>query len=231
MISVVLPVLDQIKWTDDCLKSLQNNVIQPSEVFLIDNGSKDNYQDLADSYRSVFNIRYIRNETNIGVNAAWNIGLFHSTFPYVLILNNDTCLNKFFLKKIIKVMEDKEVGICIPTREVTIPRVEMVNKDEDPSIIPAPDIEGWAFTMRKEIYNKTGPIPSLFKTFMGDTFLFESSLALGYKNLKMTNNTVYHYGSLTVKTLNNQTEMRQIHREENYEWRKMKDEILRKFRQ
>ena len=232
MISVVMPVLDQINWTDDCLRSLKENTIQPSEVILIDNGSKDDYRSLVEKYRPIFNMKYVRNEENIGVNPSWNLGLKLSTSPYILFLNNDTYLNRFFIKKVLKVMEDETVGICIPIREVTLPRVEMVNKDDDPITIIAPDIEGWAFAIRREVCDKTGPIPDILRTFMGDTFFFDLSVGLGYKNIKITNNTVYHYGSLTVKVVTpDQTQTRLIHKAENYEWRKMREGLLKKIKQ
>ena len=230
MLSIIIPVLNQIEFTDNCLKSLRENIIQPPEIILIDNGSTDPYRDLIEKYRDL-NMLYVRNETNVGVNSAWNYGIYKTRRPYVLFLNNDTYCNKYFIKKILKTMEDPEIGICIPIREVTIKRVELVNKDEDPVLEKAKYIEGWAYTLRREIYNKIGPIPSILKTYMGDTYYFESSECLGYKVMQMINNTVWHSGSVTIKTRSDQIEMRREHKEENHSWRKMRESIFKEIRQ
>lgn len=117
MICVIIPVLNQIKWTDDCLKSLTEGTVLPSEIILIDNASTDPYKDLVEKYRSL-NMLYIRNEENIGVNASWNLGLSITKRKNILFLNNDTYVNKYFIEKVIKVMENPEVGICTPGREL-----------------------------------------------------------------------------------------------------------------
>lgn len=231
MLSIIIPVLNQIEFTDNCLKSLRENVIQPPEIILIDNGSTDPYRDLVEKYRDL-NIMYVRNETNIGVNAAWNYGIFRTRRPYVLFLNNDTYCNKYFIKKILKTMEDPAIGICIPIREVTIKRLEASNKDEDPILEKSKYIEGWAYTLRREIYNKIGPIPNILKTYMGDTYYFESSEYLGYKVMQMMNNTVWHFGSVTVKACaEDQVQIRSEHKEENYNWRKMKEKVFNEIKQ
>ena len=231
MLSIIIPVLNQIEFTDNCLKSLRENIIQPPEIIVIDNGSTDPYRDLMEKYRDL-NIMYIKNETNIGVNASWNHGIFKTRRPYVLFLNNDTYCNKYFIKKILKTMEDEKIGVCIPVREVTIIRTETENNDNDPILENSKYVEGWAFTIRREMYNKIGPIPDLFKTYMGDTYYFECAECLGYKIVQMINNTVWHYGSLTIKEYTqNQMEMRRIHKEENNAWRKIREGLLEEVKQ
>jgi len=225
MICVIIPVLNNIKWTDDCLKSLEEGTILPPEIIIIDNGSTDPYKELVEKYRSL-NILYIRNEENIGVNAAWNLGLSITKRPYVLFLNNDTYANKYFLEKVIKTMKNPEVGICVPERERSLPTIHNnAFIEENPFIEPSIYIEGWAFTMRKSIFDTVGPIPPLFKTFMGDTYFFEHSKMLGFKNMKMINNRVYHFGSRTLKDFYENNEIKDLHKKENREWK----EYLRDF--
>ena len=54
---------------------------------------------------------------------------------------------------------------------------------------------------------------------MGDTYFFEWSNILGYRNVIMCNNRVYHYGSKTLKDNYKNDTIRQIHRSENREWK------------
>jgi len=225
MICIIIPVLNNIEWTDDCLKSLKEGTVLPSEIILIDNNSKDPYRTLIEKYRSL-NILYIRNEENIGVNAAWNLGLSITKRKYILFLNNDTYANKFFIEKIIKVMENPEIGICSPEKERTPSRIDKNNQsEENPEIRDCRYVEGWAFTIRRSIFEQCGFIPPQFKIFMGDTYFFEWSHILGYRNVIMSNNLVYHYGSKTLKDNYENIAIKEMHKSENREWR----EYLKNF--
>lgn len=231
MICVVLPAFNHARWTDDCLDSLKRGTIQPSEIVLIDNGDKETCKHLVEKHRSL-NIHYIRSEENLGINGSWNLGLDRTKMKNILFLNNDTYVNKYFIEKIIKVMENPEVGICVPTLGPAISYLESKNHpEEDPTIEDCIYIEGWAFTIKKEILDKVGCIPVQYKTFMGDTYFFECSTWLQYRNVKMINNFVYHYGSTTLKDFYNNLEMIDAHKIEDSIWRKdfesLKDKIIK----
>lgn len=221
MLCVVIPVLNHIGWTDNCLKSLSEGTIKPPEIILIDNGSIDNYREMLDKHRDL-NIWYIRNEENIGVNASWNLALNITKRKNVMFLNNDTYSNVYFIEKVLKTMENPLVGICSPVREIAIHHLPMNNFPEEiPEVEDFKYIDGWAYTMRKEIYEKVGPIPSSLKTYMGDSYFYFCSEWLGYRNVRMPKNTVWHHGSGTLKDFYNPAEMSKAHRAENYIWRQM----------
>jgi len=227
MLCVILPVFNHIQWTDNCLNSLKQGTKQPSEIILIDNGNEETCRHLVEKYRSL-NIHYIGNEENIGVNSSWNLGLSITKRKNVLFLNNDTNANRYFIEKIIRVMKDPTIGICVPTRFRGSNLESKSYSEEDPVIQECIFIEGWAFTMRREIFDKVGFIPMEFKTFMGDTYFFECSKWLKYRNVKMMNNLVYHYGSGTLKDFCNNLQKIALHRSENYTWRKMVESIKNK---
>lgn len=230
MISIIMPVMDKVNITRDCLKSIKANSIVPQEIILIDNGSTESSRPLQDEFRDL-NILYTKNDKNIGVNKSWNLGVSYSSQPYLLILNNDTVLNKYFIEKILSVFDNyADVGICIPVREHSLPKVNLTNRQEPPNIIDAQYIEGWAFTIRKSLYEKLGHIPTdLFKTYMGDTFLFEGSTTLGFRNVQITNSSAYHYGSLTIHTVF--PDYYGAHREEDRIWRQMRNSLIEKIKQ
>lgn len=224
MLSVVLPVVDKLKYTRDCLNSIKENSIIPNEIILIDNGREESSKCLVEEFREL-NILYVRPESPECVNQSWNLGKIYSSKDLVLFLNNDTILNKFFIKKILYVMSNfPDIGICIPTRAITSPEVMRNTQDDDPILIPAKFIEGWAFTIRRSILDKTGPLPTDFKTFMGDTFLYEASITLGYKNMQITNSAAFHYGSLTVKTIH--PDYITVQRAEDRIWRQRKKDLM-----
>jgi len=199
MITSVIPVFNNIKITDEFFSTICENTILPKEIILIDNGSTDSYYKLVKKYKKL-NINYIRKETNVGVNAAWNDGLRLAKTPLISILNNDLLLNKYFFQKLQETFtEYLDVGIVIP-RVVRGENIELLNssKDEKIKIIDIKRRNGCAFTIRKEASDKFPPIPTMLKTYCGDDYLFKQTLKLGYRNVRMVNNLIYHYGSKTV---------------------------------
>lgn len=218
MISVVIPVLDNHNYTRDLLHDISLNEIKPDEIIIIDNGSKESYEDMIKILRNS-TINYIRFNENRGVNAAWNLGIMLAKNSLVTILNNDILLNRYFFKKILQTMEDPFVGICVPN---TLKESRFNDSDVAVSVKDLGKREGWAFTIRKEIVNKCGYIPDKLKIFCGDDFLFGSSKRLGFRNVKMTNNYIFHYGSVTVKQYDID---RSILKSEKICWEQIKKDI------
>jgi GT2 family glycosyltransferase len=195
MISVVIPVLDNHSYTRDLLTDISMNVVKPDEIIIIDNGSKDSYEDMIRILRNP-SINYTRFNENRGVNTAWNLGIMLAKNPLITILNNDVLLNNYFFKKVLQTMQDPFIGICVPNN---LKHAKFYDVDEDVRIKDLEKREGWAFTIRKEIVTKCGYIPDKLKIFCGDDFLFDSSKRIGFRNVKMINNYIFHYGSVTVR--------------------------------
>lgn len=88
------------KVTADCLRSIQNQTYKPYEVIVVDNASLDgsvNY--LKGKFPSV---KFIENKTNLGYAGGNNVGIKIAQGDYILILNNDTVLDKDFLLEMAK---------------------------------------------------------------------------------------------------------------------------------
>lgn len=94
----------------DCLASLfGSEQTFEYEVFVIDNASSENLQELEEKYPEVI---FIYNKANVGFAAANNIGIEKSSGKYLLLLNPDTIVNSnSFLPMIEYLNENNEVGI------------------------------------------------------------------------------------------------------------------------
>jgi len=196
MITIVVPVFNNIKMTDEFFSTVSENTVLPTEVILINNGSTDKYHTLVKKYNQL-NINHKKKETNEGVNSAWNDGIRLCKTPYLSILNDDIILNKYFFQKIIETMKDPKVGIVIP---LTVKRKKIIENSLDVPIVlkEVRKREGWAFTIRKSVADQFDPIPEDLKTYCGDDYLFHKVRGLGYKIVKMSNNFIYHYGNSTI---------------------------------
>lgn len=200
MISVVIPVMDSFEMTKNLFQQIVRNTVVPSEIFLIDNGSRSTDFSKFPKLFSKLNIQYIRFDENRGVNLAWNEGLFRASNNYISILNNDLIITDYFFEKIISgYNQDATIGILVPT---TVNRVQELFIDtSDSELINLEKREGWAFTIKKEIIVESGMIPFPFKIYYGDDFLFSWAKKLGFRCKKIINDPIFHYGSMTVKKI------------------------------
>jgi GT2 family glycosyltransferase len=84
---------------------------QNLEVILVDNASTDgSCEFVKENYPWV---RVIRNDKNLGFAEGNNVGLKASQGKYVILLNNDTEVDKDWVSELIKVAEsDQSIGIC-----------------------------------------------------------------------------------------------------------------------
>lgn len=108
MISIIIPVVDNIEYTYQCIESIVSNTTTEWELIIIDNGSEIPFVpsgkyymeitamgDLSRRYfprEGVGALTIIRNEENLGFPKAVNQGLVKSSGEYILILNNDVIL-------------------------------------------------------------------------------------------------------------------------------------------
>lgn len=204
MISVVIPVMDSEDITRHLFDQISSNTMIPSEILLIDNGTDHKEYKFYKFHKSFpkLNIRYIRFERNMGVNIAWNEGMFKSQNPYISVLNNDIIITDYFFEKIYKsFMANTMLGLVVPN--TLDDRNQLYYDNGSPCLVELEKREGWAFTIKKEIVEKSGPIPHPFKIYFGDDFLFLWTKKLGYECKKIVNNPIYHFQSLSVKKVDN----------------------------
>jgi predicted glycosyltransferase len=114
LVSVVLVNYNGMADTEECVKSLIQCDYSNLHIIIVDNDSKTDraeYNDIIN--KDVCEIIYMEN--NIGFAGANNVGIKRAEeigSEYVLILNNDTIVEKDFLIPLINVCEDdKNIGI------------------------------------------------------------------------------------------------------------------------
>lgn len=101
--AVVLVCWNNKAYLEPCLASLYGAGLRhPFEVVVVDNGSTDGSQEmLRERFPSA---RLIQNDSNVGLGRASNQGIEATTAPCVLLLNNDTLVNRESLEALIDFM-------------------------------------------------------------------------------------------------------------------------------
>ncbi len=107
MISIIIVTFNGERFIKELLNSIKSQTYQVFEIIIIDNDSKDKTIRIIEEFKDV---KLIKSFENIGYTGALNIGITESKGEYILILNQDTKLDRDFLKNGLKGFKDKKTG-------------------------------------------------------------------------------------------------------------------------
>ncbi|MCI3943869.1 glycosyltransferase [Pseudomonas syringae] len=114
LVSIIIPVFNNVKLTLECLSSirLHTSADLAVEILIADDASTDETQVLL---QSVSNIKYIRNEQNLGFLLNCNNALSQVTGTFTVYLNNDVQVTAGWLEALLSTFDDYEnVGAVGP---------------------------------------------------------------------------------------------------------------------
>lgn len=98
--TVVIPNLNGERFLKDCLDSLFDQSFRDFDVVLVDNNSSDGSIELVKSLYP--EVEVIRNKANLGFARAVNQGIAKASGNYIVLLNNDTVLEREWLASLVE---------------------------------------------------------------------------------------------------------------------------------
>lgn len=109
-VSIVIPNYNGKHFLKDCLQSVFAQDIEDQEVIVVDNGSTDGSLEYLDTFPGV---RVIALDKNYGFCYAVNVGIKASESEYVILLNNDTEVDKNFASELLRAIKsDEKIFSC-----------------------------------------------------------------------------------------------------------------------
>lgn len=208
-ISCIMPIV-QVDLALNLLKNILENTRNPDQLILLDN-SGDTFNNAL--HKNSFFINYTKTHkipttyiTHVNIppktlNETWTQGfnLVDKNSDLITVLNDDLIINNMFFECIEKTADSvsNRFGVFCPY--TTKNKENVFNSIIDGYFEVMYKREGWAFTMRREFFDKMKPIPKELKTFCGDDWIFLEAMHLGYKWVKLMHNPIYHYVGATVK--------------------------------
>ncbi len=94
-VSVIIPNYNGMAYLEGVLSSLEQQEFQNFETILVDNGSSDG--SVAFTMGNYPWVHIIELPDNFGFSRAVNEGIYAARAPYVLLLNNDTEVDRYFV--------------------------------------------------------------------------------------------------------------------------------------
>ena len=120
LVSVIIPAY---KCANFIHQALDSALIQdvPMEILVINDRSPDSLDQAMEAYREYPQIRYLKNEKNMGVAETRNKGIRLARGEYIAFLDADDYWEADKLKKQLKLIREKDAVICSTARELMNP--------------------------------------------------------------------------------------------------------------
>jgi GT2 family glycosyltransferase len=202
-----------------CLDSVFSNDYPNFEVILVDNASNDNSVKLVENtFSKERRLRIIRNPRNFGFSGGNNVGIEHSRGEYIVLLNNDTIVDKHWLTELVKPMEnDKTIGVA-QSKLLSINGEKIDSAGDFINYFGLAFQRGWgevdkgqynkarkifsargaSMMIRRSVINRVGLLdPDLFLSYEDIDFCWRVRLA-GYKIMFAPSSVVYHVGGASM---------------------------------
>lgn len=156
--AVVIPNYNGIKFLPDCLSSLKKQSVRDFDVIVVDDCSSDNsLNEIACNFSWVTSVK---RKENGGFAAAVNDGIRlarENGAQYVILLNNDTVVDDFFVEKMIRAIEEDEKIFSVQAKMLSLNEPEVIDDAGD-----FYTVLGWAYARGKgksaSQYGKKGKI-------------------------------------------------------------------------
>lgn len=218
-ISIVIPNYNGANLLPNCLKSLiatakPNNLT--TEYILVDNGSSDKSLTVFNRLCQKHHLRFksIPLKKNLGFGAAVNRGVASSSYPLVLILNNDTQIAPNFFHQLNQNFDSRYLCHCFTIlngRTVESQGIDFdysgkclqLNHDLNPTtLIRCPPRQVWGASGAATIYNKNtfikiGGFDESFFNYIEDVDLSFRFHRHNFKTRLIPSCLVYHLGGIT----------------------------------
>lgn len=233
-VSVIIPNYNGIAYLEGVLASLEQQTMDNFEVIVVDNGSTDGSSAFIAANFSW--VRIIELPDNFGFSKAVNVGIEASRTPYVLLLNNDTEVEKNFVEEMLAaIRRHKNAFSC---------QAKMIQYHDRDKLDDAGNYYcslGWGFARgkgkdisaydkeekifaacagaaiyRKKLMNKTGLFDEEHFAYMEDVDIGYRARIYGYENWYAPRAVVYHVGSGTSGSRYNQFKIRYSSRNNIY---------------
>ncbi|MBU4501899.1 MAG: glycosyltransferase family 2 protein [Nanoarchaeota archaeon] len=219
-VSIIILNWNQPEFTVNCVKSVLEQDYKDFEILLVDNGSDDNS---VERFRKEFSdnpkIRLIENSKNLGYAGGNNEGARQAQGEYVVILNNDTLVEKDWLNNLVEGIEGGDDVGSISSIEIRegkksdwnfklfgftltllgyFASYTYKNELKERRFVDIFSIKGVSFIYKKKLVDL--PFDSEYFIYAEDTYLGWLLKLKGYRNLLSTKYALHHFHNVVKKT-------------------------------
>jgi GT2 family glycosyltransferase/predicted O-methyltransferase YrrM len=210
--SIIIVTFNELRYTRECVASIQERTSEPYDLIFVDNGSTDGTPEYLDG---VVGACVIRNSSNRGFPAAVNQGLKAARGVQVLLLNNDVVVCTGWLGRMVSALESNpNVGLVGPcsnsvsgSQQIPVSYSDISDLDafawgwgirHDAEREETNRLIGFCLLIRKAVVDQVGGMDERFGVgcFEDDDFCTRA-IRNGWTAVIARDAFVHHYGSRT----------------------------------
>ncbi len=196
--SIIIAVHNQLEYTKMCLDSLSKCTPRDLyELIIVDNNSSDETLSLLAEYEA----KTIRNDENIGVTPAWNLGIKEAKGEFIVFIHNDVLLTPGWLENLLEPFSDPEIW-CISPRlsRHSLPRdfshlVTAINCQSGKHFEAY--LERSCFALRRDAVERLGAFDENLKMYYYDFDYQYRLIKAGHPPVQAANVAIHHFESRT----------------------------------
>lgn len=203
-VSIVIPVFNQLRYTQICVESLKATIPAGSEIIIVNNGSLDGTAEYLSGLRDVL---VITNKDNMGCAAAWNQGTKAAHSSWIAVLNNDIILSPGWLEGLRSFAEENSLDIVSPAFREGEYNYDIADYSKCfiqrmRSVSRLGSAQGICFMVRRSVFDRIGFFDEKFRIgqFEDADFFRRAELA-GFRLGTTGRSFIHHFGSATQNSI------------------------------
>lgn len=231
-ISVIVAIHDSPEVTRRCLESIEKYGAN-AEIILVDDGSQlQETTDLIQNYEQRNGWIVVRHKEPMGHSRSCEAGSRLATKPYLCFLNSDTVITPWSWRATKEAFgSDPRIAVTGPSTSWTaskqsIRRAEYcrnywtnnqiymfakkyLSKQSPMSWVDLPMVGGFAFFIRRSIWEEFGSFDSRLTDYGNETELCKRLSKTGFRIIWTQNSYIHHFGEATYSRIMSTNEIRQ----------------------
>ena len=216
MVSILILNYNGKEYLYNCLTSVLSQTYQDFEVIIFDNCSTDGSIDYVTEKINDKRVKVISSERNLGFAGGNNEALKHASGDMIVLLNNDTVVEKEWLSELVKCLSESKNAGMVQSLVITegiplqyykkngtinlfghnIMEAFEINENGVGEIF---QVNGCSLIIKRELLNKLGGLfPEEYFAYAEDTYLSFKVKFAGYKIYHNAKSVVQHKGGATM---------------------------------
>lgn len=198
---------------EECMVALKAQTYRNFKILVVDNGSTDGSVDWLKERQ----IETIFLKENTGFSGAVNVGIRAADTPYVILLNNDTRADEYFVAELVRALEQSPRIFSVSSKMIQMYAPQLMDDAGDMY-----SVLGWAYQRgvgqdirryrksrrvfsacagaaiyRREIFEEIGYFDEMHFAYLEDIDVGYRARIAGYDNIYCPAAVVWHVGSGT----------------------------------
>ena len=164
--SVIVPVYNVEAYLEDCLMSLQNQILDDYEVICVNDGSTDNSCRILAEWKQHYPQMRIIDRENGGLSAARNTGLKEAKGDYVVFVDSDDWVETMMLSRLANEANGEDM-VCFACRRTD---------NEKSDVLEVEQGNGWDYFNRHALEHREVAFVCVWQRCYRRQFLLDNDL-------------------------------------------------------